>query len=758
MLVPLLVAGGFLWATWNSDSRLDRVQAAIVNEDKPVRLNGQLVPLGRQLAGGLVTGGDDITADENFDWLLTDSDDAAAGLASGRYAAVVRIPANFSARATSFSKSKAAQIGPAEISVETSQIRGISDSVVGQTIATAATAALNTSLTKNYLDNIYLGFNKTKKQFESVAKGARKLADGTGDLSDGLGQTSKGTTQLADGLDQLDGGAQQLATGTGQLSTGASQLADGLKQLADGTRSLPGGARKLADGAEKSADGAGKLATGVKKYTGGLTQLNKGTNGQPGFGEFANGAERFARGAGQYGTLGAGTGKFVKGVSAGFDDQSQTLGALARSSFSQQSLVKLKAVARQFEFTCPAGLPDQQCFGLLQTFVGGVAAGFGGANFAMTDAPDGSDKSLVDLAALLQQGGSGLEENGPLIAKGLDGFAGGIDQLADNGPKLATGTRQLADGLDQLADGTDELATGLKPLATGISQTSTGATKLASGIGELATGTKDLAGGTAQSATGASKLSDGLVKLDDGAGKLADGSDELATGLEKGAKQIPTYDKTTRTKLAEVVATPVTAEQPTSLFADIANTTLLAALALWLGGLASFIVLRAVPAGVLTSMKSSWRLALAAFLPAAGIAAVQAVALTVVLQVLLQLDAGRVVLLLPFLLLAGLAFAAVNQGLVAWLGGIGRFVSVAVVVLSAAAAITSAVPAVFDLLTPFLPLTPALEGARAIISNGAGTVGTVGLVVAWLIIGAAASVLAVARRRLAPARALVPAT
>ena len=53
----------------------------------------------------------------------------------------------------------------------------------------------------------------------------------------------------------------------------------------------------------------------------------------------------------------------------------------------------------------------------------------------------------------------------------------------------------------------------------------------------------------------------------------------------------------------------MTAERPSSLFADIANTTFLAILALWLGGLASFVVLRAIPARVLTSMKPSWRLA-----------------------------------------------------------------------------------------------------------------------------------------------------
>jgi putative membrane protein len=194
------------------------------------------------------------------------------------------------------------------------------------------------------------------------------------------------------------------------------------------------------------------------------------------------------------------------------------------------------------------------------------------------------------------------------------------------------------------------------------------------------------------------------------------------------------------------------------LFADIANTTFLAAIALWLGGLVSFVVLRAVPSRALTSMKPSWRLAVEALLPGAGIAAVQALALTAVLQVLLELNAGQVAQLLPFLLLAGVAFAALNQALVGWLGGVGRFISVALVVLAAAGAITSAVPELLRAMTPLLPLTPALEGARAIVSDGAGALGAVGLLIGWLVVGLAAAVLAVARRRMLPAVATVGAT
>ena len=296
--------------------------------------------------------------------------------------------------------------------------------------------------------------------------------------------------------------------------------------------------------------------------------------------------------------------------------------------------------------------------------------------------------------------------------------------------------------MDQLADGTDQLATGLTTLSNGIQQT--------------ATGTSELADGTSQSATGGRQLSDGLVKLADGGSQLADGADELATGLEKGAKQIPTYDKQTRTALSSVVATPVTAERPSSLFADIANTTFLTVLALWLGALASFVVLRAIPARVLTSMKPSWRLAGEALLPAAGIAAVQAIALTAVLQILLGLSAGQVLALLPFTLLAGLTFVAVNHALVAWLGGVGRFVSITAVVLATASAITQAVPPFLGQIVPFLPLTPALEGARAIVTDSVGAGGSAGLLFAWLLAGLAAGVLAIARHRMAKVPEVAP--
>ncbi len=64
--------------------------AAIVNLDEPVTIDGQMTPLGRQLAAGLVEGSDDL--DSNLTWVISNKDDAADGLADGSYQAVITIP------------------------------------------------------------------------------------------------------------------------------------------------------------------------------------------------------------------------------------------------------------------------------------------------------------------------------------------------------------------------------------------------------------------------------------------------------------------------------------------------------------------------------------------------------------------------------------------------------------------------------------------------------------------------------------------
>ncbi|HEY0239002.1 MAG TPA: YhgE/Pip family protein [Friedmanniella sp.] len=671
LLVPLVLAGGFLATTWKSADRLDRVQAAVVNLDQPVKIGKQTVPLGRQLAGGLVdgaSGSGDQKSDTNFAWVLTDAADASDGLGSGRYAAVVTIPENFSARATSYSDQSGDTATQALLGVQTSAVSGVSDPVIGQAITAAATRALNSELTEQYVKNIYLGFNTTQKQFTKVADAADQLSGGTAKLADGLRQTSSGTAQLSDGLGRLDDGGGQLATGAKKLSHGLDQYAAGVSTLAEKTAALPKGGRQLADGAQQAADGVDQLADG-----------------------------------------GA-------GLVTGLKTYRSTLEA-------QADEIKLPQEQRQAVAACLKDpTSDPTCSLILLGYQAGAKQSLDGAANGLTQKDPKSGQSLLSGATA-----------------------------------LAGGQKQAAKGLHKLADGTDRLADGLKPLAAGIRQLDGGAAELASGAGDLSTGIGQYTSGVHGVAAGAGRLSSGLVQLSSGADKLADGTQQLADGLAKGAKQIPTYDTNARDRLSTVVATPVTTPDVTSVFSNVATTTLLAVLALWVGGLASFLVLRAVSARALSSMRSSARLTLESLLPAAVVAVVQAVVLTVLLARLLDLGGGATARFLGLALLAGLVFAALNQALVGWFGGAGRFVSVVLVVLTAATAITSAVPEVFDSVTPLLPLTPALQGMRA-VASGAGSGGAAAaLLVAWLVVGLAAGVLATARRRTVRALALVPA-
>ncbi|MDR1432058.1 MAG: YhgE/Pip family protein, partial [Propionibacteriaceae bacterium] len=246
VLIPILITGGFFFAGWDSNHRLrSSVDAAVVNLDEPVTVNGQYMPLGRQMTAALV----DSKRAENLNWKLASLSDGQEGLASGKYAALVVIPKEFSALATSFAR-EAKDAARATISVDTSPVAGIADAEVGRLVSLAAATTLNNTLTEGYLDQLYLGFNQMKDQYQELADGSAKLADGAEELSTGLSEA--GSKKSLDGVDKL--------------ADGSRELADGLDRMASETKSLPKQTKQL-------ADVAAQLAGGVAQYAGGVNQI-----------------------------------------------------------------------------------------------------------------------------------------------------------------------------------------------------------------------------------------------------------------------------------------------------------------------------------------------------------------------------------------------------------------------------------------------------------------------------------------------------
>jgi putative membrane protein len=271
-LAPLLIVGVLSWGLLAPGQHLNRVTAAVVNDDAPVTQNGKTIPLGRQFAGALISGGSVSTASgsgtpseappsddaSNFDWILTNDDDAAAGLQSGRYSAVLTIPKSFSADATSIG-GPAASAKQATVTVRTSPAAALVDPALTAAVTQAATASLDRQLTVQYLQNVYAGFNTIDQQIGSAASGAATL--------------SSGASQLATGTQQLASGAASLASGTQSLDAGAQSLSSGLATLSDKTQPLPGQTAQLAQGSAAVARFTDAITTGTADATARFTQV-----------------------------------------------------------------------------------------------------------------------------------------------------------------------------------------------------------------------------------------------------------------------------------------------------------------------------------------------------------------------------------------------------------------------------------------------------------------------------------------------------
>lgn len=624
LLLPAVLGGVLVAALQDPTQRLDTMTAAIVNDDEPVTVNGQLAPLGRQLSAGLVDGTG--KKDENLTWVISNEKDAAAGLKDGTYQAVVRIPKGFSAAAVSGGSAvqdPAKSAEKATISVTTAPQARAADGLIANQIAATAASTMGGEISKSTLQNVLVGF---------------------GTLGDKIGEA-------ADGADKLAAGASSAATGAAALPDGATKLADGAGQLADGASQLSNGLGTIANGITSAQTGANQIGAGLAQGADALTTPGKGVT------ELIAGANQTAQGA----TI---TSTGVDGLELGL---------------------------RNAVTMCDSTTQEQLC-NLL--------------------------KELSGTATSIQPAATGAAAGSASVAAGVSGFAALPGQFR----AAADGVNQLSAGLGQLADGTSQSATGAGNLATGATGLQSGATQLADGAAQLGTGV----------------------------GSLATGTSSLASGLHQAADSLPKRTDTEASSLAEVVANPVTADTSGGMFGPTA-IPLLAAVVLWFGSLASFLVMRAFTARALTSRRASASLALRAFAPAAAIGAAQGLLVALVVEIVAKYDPSRWWGFAGVAVLAGIAFAAVNQALVAVLGGVGRWISAVMGVAALGAGIISTLPGWLATIAGFLPTSPA---ATALLGeDGVGS--AIAALAVWAVLALIATTLAVTARRTTSVRAVL---
>ena len=502
-------------------------------------------------------------------------------------------------------------------------------------------------------------------------RGVDQVLVGLGSARDGFAQASDGALTLRTAGGRLADGAQQVADGATSAATGAAVLADGSKRLVSGSSALTAGAQQLATGAKPLSTGASAAANGAAQVSTGVQRL-------------ADGASSAATSSA---TLAAGAAQVATGVHTASGQVAQLTASL------------------------PA----------LQTGIASIGD-YLGAHAAA------GDTTAAQLLVGLQSASASLPSTEAVAATSTQ-----LTQLDVGATKVSAGSAQLSSGLGALSTGANDLRSGSAQLATGSQSVADGAGTLATGADTLATGTSQLTQGTTALATGASKLAAGTSTLADGAVQVADGTvqleggeQQLADGLATGAAAIPADTTGVRTQRARTLSSPVALESTSVAAAQGFGegfAPFFIPLALFVGSLITWLLLRPLPSRALATPASGLRATLAGFLPAMVIGVGQVAVMLAVIHFGVGLQMATAGGTIAFTLLIVAAFLALQQMLTALMGpAAGKVAILALLMLQLASSggtyPVETTPAFFQTVHPLLPMSYAVTGLREVITGG----------------------------------------
>jgi len=618
--------------------------------------------------------------DGTFDWHTVSPATAKAGVADATYDFSVTIPADFSSSIASSSTDSPHQ---ATITLTTNDTNSYLASTIGSQAAQSIRDAIVARVNEQAADQLLIGLSDIRSSLVDAADGAGKLTDGATTAADGSTSLSDGANKLADGTGQLATGAGSLADGTAQVADGAGQVSDGAAQVATGADQLAAGTGKVADGTAKLSTGASALATGAGKVSAATATVAASAQ------KLADGTAALKAASGTAGTSLAGVGSAL--TTAGAD------------------------LAKQ--------LGDA---GLTQTQIDAALATLNPVGTAVSTT--GTD--LAGAGAVIDQIATGSAE----LATGAAKVDAGAQATATGAADLATKAAPAVTGARQSADGAATLAIGAHKTADGAAATSAGATKAAAGAATAADGAQSAANGAQTLATGASSLSDGLLGLKTGAGTLRD-------GLSNGVSSIPDTDTSTRDLQASTIADPVDLKKAAVTSAGTYGAGLapfFASLAGWIGIYALFLIVKPVSRRAITALHSPLKITLAGWLTPGILGLLQMAALFGILTGVLHFEVHNPIGTYAMMGLAAMTFAAIILALNVWLGSVGQFVGLVLMVIQLVTAGGTfpwqTLPAPLAFLHHVMPMSYAVDGIRQLMYGGnpVTALNDAGVLLLWL--------------------------
>ena len=407
----------------------------------------------------------------------------------------------------------------------------------------------------------------------------------------------------------------------------------------------------------------------------------------------------------------------------------------------------------------------------------------------LSTAADGAGR-LADGATQARSGAQQLTDGTGRLADGASDLSAGAGSLADGTARVAAGASQVADGTRQLAATGDQAAAlggrlagqvpalraqlaqqladrgltpqqidavlaDLDPLAAQATAANTQLQQLSGQVDQLAAGAAQVSSGAAQAASGASTLSseasqlaagattahDGASQLSGGLDTIAGGATQLRDGLRDGVDRIPATTAAQRAAQATAIGDPVAVRQHADTTAGGYGAGLapfFVSLAAWIGIYALFLIVKPISRRGLSAVDKPVRITLAAWLTPALLGIVQMAAVFAVLTLRLGFSIANPAGTFLLMALASATFAAIILALNVWLGSVGQFLGLVLMVVQLVTAGGTfpwqTLPGPLAALHPVLPMSAAVDGLRRLMYGGstAAALGDAGTLALWL--------------------------
>ncbi|BCY14473.1 YhgE/Pip domain-containing protein [Actinoplanes sp. L3-i22] len=525
-----------------------------------------------------------------------------------------------------------------------------------------------------------------------------------------------------DSTNYLSGVFARTAFDEVRAAASASASAKYYDQMLIGFTDLKAETEKAADGAGKIADGAGSIHQGAAEEAAGIDTAHRGAGQIAGkLGAAGRGADQLADGLAQ---LETGAAQLATGTSQAADGGRKLATAVDAAADKVEPVLRDNAETIQNAATLVANGADQLAknVGAIDDAADKAVQDAKNLQKQLNDLPDSDGlPEAKRLAARLVADAERIQQR--VDAADLDGLRAELRTVAKDARAVAAAAPHLADDVanartqvDKLAGGLDQLATGAKRLQTGTAQAADGANELKNGVYRLASGAQQLDTGLAKLSDGGHRIADALTDLQDGAGQLAD-------KLADGAKEIPAYDDASDRSgiLADPVSLDRVVRNPAGTY-GVGFAPYFLALALWVGAMINYMLLRPLNRRYLASGAPAPRVALAGLLPGVLMGLIQATLLFVVVRFGLGLSPIHPWTSLALLLGTASVFAAIMQLIGAALGAPGRIIALVLLMFqltsSGGTYPVQTTPGFFQALHPLLPMTYVVEAMRHAIDGG----------------------------------------